>query len=108
MSNEPVCCDLNVFDNDQLREHKRHAEGINRGLEEIREVDGGYGFRLNPDPETIHHAGAFISGEKQCCPFFNFRLEVPAKNGPVWLYLTGSDGAKRYLYEQVVKQGRFD
>jgi hypothetical protein len=39
--------------------------------------------------------------EKLCCPFLNFTLEVEAENGSVWLGLTGREGVKAFVREEI-------
>ncbi len=39
----------------------------------------------------------WVSFERKCCPFFEFRIEVAPKSGPVWLSLTGRAGVKDFL-----------
>ena len=107
MNKRTISCDLNAFDEQELQQHEAHAETIDRAIKKIREFDEGYAFRVYPEPEIIRSIGAFISGEKQCCPFFNFRLDVPAGNDSAWFTITGSGEVKQYLYEQVVERGRF-
>ena len=46
-------------------------------------------------------AAEFIALEKLCCPFLSFSLEVEAENGPVSLKLTGRDGVKAFVREEI-------
>jgi hypothetical protein len=43
----------------------------------------------------------FISLERLCCPFLGFALEVEPESGPVWLRLTGREGVKAFVREEV-------
>ncbi len=46
-------------------------------------------------------AAEFISLEKLCCPFLSLEIEVEAEGGPVWLRLTGREGVKAFIREEV-------
>jgi len=72
-----------------------------RATSEIRELPDGYAFRLAPDAETLVTAAKFISLERLCCPFLGFALEVELEGGPVWLRLTGREGVKAFIREEV-------
>lgn len=103
MSNEvPLACDLTAIDSQQREEHYQEAEKVLTSATKIRELSNGYSFRLPSETEVIQQAGAFISRERLCCPFLDFTLEVKANHGPVWLSLTGHEGVKQFLQENVV------
>ena len=70
-------------------------------LEEIRELGDGYEFRLADDGSAITRAAEFISLEKLCCPFLNFALEIKPDGGPVWLRLSGREGVKAFIREEI-------
>jgi len=46
-------------------------------------------------------AAEFISLEKLCCPFLAFRLDIDAEGGPVKLRLTGREGVKAFIREEI-------
>ena len=60
----------------------------------------GYQFRID-GPNVIVQVAEFISLEKLCCPFLNFEIEVEAENGPVWIKLTGREGVKEFIREEI-------
>ena len=70
-------------------------------LEEIRELTDGYEFRLADDPHTITRLAEFISLERLCCPFLNFALDIKPERGPVWLRLSGREGVKAFIREEI-------
>jgi len=70
-------------------------------LEEIRELTDGYEFRLAEDPDTITRAAEFISLEKLCCPFLHFALEIKPEGEPVWIRLSGREGVKAFIREEI-------
>src|SRR5690349_1259027 len=70
-------------------------------IDETRELPNGYEFRFADDPNVLTRLVDFISLEKLCCPFLRFEIAVEAENGPVWLRLTGRDGVKEFIQEEV-------
>ncbi len=61
----------------------------------------GYAFRLPGEHDLITKTAEFISLERLCCPFLRFALEVGAEGGDVWLRLTGREGVKEFIREEV-------
>jgi hypothetical protein len=72
-----------------------------RAVTDIRELPDGYAFRLPVGPDALLKAAEFISIEKLCCPFLGFVLEVEPEGGPVWLRLTGREGVKAFIREEI-------
>lgn len=68
-------------------------------IQEFRELENGYEFRFAPD--VIVELAQFISLEKLCCPFLHFVVEVAEESGPVWLRLTGREGVKAFIREEI-------
>ena len=64
-------------------------------------MSNGYEFRLADSPLLLSQLAEFVSLEKLCCPFLNFAIEVEAEGGPVWLCLTGRDGVKAFIREEI-------
>lgn len=98
----PIACDLTAIEDDVRDQHRQAAETVFEAIDGLRELPDGYAFRLPADTEVIAKAGAFVSRERLCCPFFHFTLDVEADQGPVWLTLTGRDGVKEYVEEAVL------
>lgn len=105
MSNKtPLACDLTAIEDDKLEEHKRNGEHVFNAVREWRELSGGYAFRLPTETNIIQKAGAFISLERLCCPFFNFELEVTPDHGPVWLKITNDQSVKEFVEANIIPQ----
>lgn len=63
---------------------------------EAREpLRNGYAFRF--PPTALESLARFVTGERMCCPFLAFSIEVSAAEGPVWLRLTGPQGTREFL-----------
>ena len=96
----PIACDMSVLSPAQRESHLATSRELFSALKEIRELSNGYEFRVD-GPYVIVQAAEFISLEKLCCPFLNFSLEVEAENGPVWVKLTGREGVKAFVREEI-------
>src|SRR5689334_14486663 len=90
----PIACDMSAIEPSEKARHVANAGELFRAVEEIRELPGGYGFRLPNDAGTLLKAAEFVSLERLCCPFLGFVLEVEPEGGPAWLRLNGREGVK--------------
>jgi hypothetical protein len=96
----PIACDMSVLSPAQRERHLEISRDLFSTLPQIKELSNGYEFRLDGS-NVVVKAAEFISLEKLCCPFLNFTLEVSAENGPVWLKLTGREGVKAFVREEI-------
>ena len=101
-SSTPLACDLSALNEEARAEHQRISEDVLGSVSEIRERPDGYAFRLPTETEAIQAAATFIARERLCCPFFDFTLEVERAHGPVWLSVSGREGVKQYIEDNVV------
>lgn len=97
----PIACDMSAIEPGLRAAHVATGGRVFRAAEEIRELPDGYAFRLTGDAETLTRVAEFIALERLCCPFLSFALEVEPEGGPVWLRLTGREGAKAFIREEV-------
>jgi hypothetical protein len=97
----PLACDMSVIEPDQREQHIATARQVFRAVTDIQELPDGYCFRLPNEPDTLLKAAEFISLERLCCPFLGFVVEVEPEGGPVWLRLTGREGVKAFIREEV-------
>lgn len=89
-----LACNLNAIPADRRGDHEARARRIITGILAAEPLDDGYRFRLSPtlwDDLTV-----WVVLERLCCPFFNFRLDLP-HDGALYLSLTGGDGVKAFI-----------
>ena len=96
----PIACDMSVLSPAQRERHLATSREFLSYFKDKRELSNGYEFRLD-GPDVIVKAAEFISLEKLCCPFLGFALEVEPEGGKVWLRLTGRDGVKAFIREEM-------
>ncbi len=68
---------------------------------EKKELSNGYAFKFSGSDAMIDELHAFIKTERQCCDFFTFTLSISGDKGEAWLELTGVDGAKDFVTEEL-------
>ncbi len=96
-----LACDLGAIAPEQRADHQALAAGLLRQVaQETVEVPDGYAFCF--PAECFADLTAFIGNERLCCPFFTFTLEVTADHGPLWLRITGREGAKAILQAELL------
>ena len=95
----PIACDMTAIPPDQRQAHLATSKELFSRLEEFRELENGYEFRFKSD--AIAKLAEFISLEKLCCPFLNFVIEVQEEGGPAWLRLSGREGVKAFIREEI-------
>lgn len=100
--NPPIACDPSAIQDDERDVHEHVATAVFESVTDLRELSDGYAFRLPTETDIVQHAGAFVSRERLCCPFFQFTLDVTPNQGPVWLKLSGRSGVKQYIEEAVL------
>jgi hypothetical protein len=96
----PIACDMSVLSHSERARHLATSRELFSSIKQIRELPNGYDFRLD-GPKVIVQAAEFIALEKLCCPFLSFGLEVKAENGPIWVRLTGREGVKAFIREEI-------
>ena len=96
----PFACDMTVMTPDERIRHRENGETILGAVQEVRDMKNGYAFRLPADSAMISCVTKFIEKERLCCPFFGFSVEIEPEHGPLWLRITGRDGAKAFMNEE--------
>jgi|FLYN01.1.fsa_nt_gi hypothetical protein len=93
-----IACDLNAISEEERPQHVRLARSLfYAGRGEAQELENGYIFRFQPESSTLVELAQFVANERLCCPFWTFTIEVEAGHGPMWIRITGPEGAKALL-----------
>ena len=93
----PIACDLTVFPADTRQQLAATIPDMFQGMQKLRELPDGYALQFPNEPGMFMTLANFVEHERQCCPFYNFTLEVQANGGPFWLHLTGGEGVKEFI-----------
>ena len=97
----PIACDTTAIPPEQTPAHLATSRELFSQIEEFRELSNGYEFRFANEASLLMKLAEFISLEKLCCPFLSFVIEVEPEGGPVWLRLTGREGVKAFIREEI-------
>ena len=97
----PLACDMTAIPATQRQTHLSASRALFAQIQETGELSDGYQFRFANEPNVIKQLAEFVSLEKLCCPFLGFAIEIEAENGPVWLRLTGREGVKAFIREEI-------
>lgn len=91
----PVACSLTE---PEFRERRSTVlRKVSEAAAEVKEVESGFAYRFPPDGELITELAKLVMLERECCPFLRFVLTVEPGGGPIWLEITGSQGAKEFI-----------
>ena len=93
----PIACDLTVFPADTRQQLAANIPELFQAVQKLRELPDGYALQFPNEPGMFMALATFVEHERQCCPFYNFLIEVEANGGPFWLHLTGGEGVKEFI-----------
>lgn len=79
-------------------------ELFSRLHEESWVLPGGYASRFPAD--ALPRIAAFVDGERRCCPFFSFCIEIPLAAVSITLRITGSTEVKSVIAAELLNQRR--
>jgi hypothetical protein len=66
---------------------------------EKKELENGFSYKFEGTDEILDKLNDFIKTERMCCDFFTFQITV--EDQIAVLNITGSNGAKEFLKEEV-------
>ena len=92
-------CNLGAFTPAERTAHAAQSRKLFAAVLEQRELPDGLAFRL--PPAALATAAGWVDLERKCCPFFTFELAVARGEGPVWLRITGAEGVKAFLRDEL-------
>ena len=71
--------------------------GLLASAEERIPLSDGFRWRFAASGAWLAAAAETIDAERQCCRFLRFVLTVEPGGGPIWLEITGPQGASEFL-----------
>lgn len=94
-----IACKL--LDREFMQRKTDISNALFKHVEEIEELDDGFGFRFAGFDPWAARIMEFIIAERECCSFFRFELIVEPNRGPVRLRLGGSDEVKAFVLDEL-------
>ena len=96
-STKPITCKLTT---PELQKRKATVIADLKALVlERNELEDGYSYKFEGKDEILDKLNEFIKTERMCCDFFTFQITV--EENAALLKITGPDGAKEFLKEEV-------
>jgi hypothetical protein len=94
---KPISCKLTSV---ELQKRKTTVIAELKALVLSRhELTDGYGYEFEGNDDILDKLNTFIKTERMCCDFFTFQLTV--EENKAILNITGPEGAKEFLKEEV-------
>ena len=66
-----------------------------------KELPNGYAFKFPGSDSVVDELIGFIKAERECCDFFVFNLSISGDKSEAWLQLTGVEGAKDFITQEL-------
>lgn len=74
---------------------------LKRQIMEKKELPDGYAFKFAGTDEVLDELLEFIKTERTCCNFFVFNVSVSGDKSEIWLALTGVEGVKDVITNEL-------
>lgn len=86
----------------ELRERKQTVlESLKCQIVEKKELPNGFSFLFPGNDAVLDELIEFVKTERECCPFLTFELSVSGDKSKIWLSLTGPDGIKDFITDEL-------
>ena len=93
----PLACDLTAISATDRPRYNELRRMLASSAIAKRDLPNGVAIQIAPDKITLPQLAEWISMERKCCPFFEFKIDVAPESGPICLTLTGREGVKEFL-----------
>ena len=92
----PIACQLDAIpatDRPRYNELRRMLAAAAVGKCELPD---GIEVQISTERMALAQLAEWISFERKCCPFLDFRIDVAPESGPVWVSLTGRPASRNF------------
>lgn len=95
MSNQqiPIACNMNALPDRE--KHLKVGAELMPQMQLMTEFDTGY--TLNFPVNQLLLVAEFVNGERLCCPFIHFQIEIIPQADKVQLHVSGGEDVKTFL-----------
>lgn len=108
-SAEPLVCRIDALTAPQRERHRLLGERLQAAFVQAAALPDGYELALDLTRLPADKQGApcvvevaeWVDLEARCCPFLTFGISVNGRGGLLKLRLTGRDGVKDFLREEI-------
>ena len=96
-SEPPIACNMRALNADQRKQLSAFGDQIAAAVVGTRDLPDGYSFHLDPARASVLDVARTLDLWRRCCPFYEFRVDLHAADGGMWLSVTGRPGVKEYF-----------
>ena len=96
-------CKLKALTPGQRAEQQAVRAKLESAVIAVKELSDGYALQIEPSQLPLRDLAGWIDLEQKCCPFFHFAVEVEPDGGPIWLRLTGGEGVKDFIRDEIAR-----
>ncbi len=96
-SESPFACNLKAFQPQERLQWRKLLDQVTAAVLVTRELSDGYALQVDTRRASIVEVAEWVSLERKCCPFFDFRVELQGETETLWLSLTGREGVKQFI-----------
>jgi hypothetical protein len=105
----PLACRLDALTAAQRERHRVLSGKLVAAVVSARELADGWEVTLDLSrirdskglPYCVVELAEWVDLESRCCPFVDFGIDASGRGGPVRLRLTGRDGVKELIAEEI-------
>jgi hypothetical protein len=90
-------CNIKALTPAERGHHKELGGKLMAARKEIVETTKGYEFQYSPADVSLAELADWVGAESQCCPFFDFHIDVEREGKLLCLRLTGGEGIKEFI-----------
>lgn len=99
MTGSPIACNLAALTDSARLRHLELARRLKAAIANVHEIEEGFRFEVRPTMSASELL-EWIDGERRCCPFLDFQLNLGREGGQRQLQLTGREGVKPLLVSE--------
>jgi type II secretory pathway component PulM len=92
-----LACDLDAISASDRPRYNDLRKMLAASAAGKRELPDGIAVQIATERMPLAQLAEWISFERKCCPFLEFRIDVAPASGSVWVSMTGRTGVKEFL-----------
>jgi hypothetical protein len=94
-------CNIKALTPAERARHKELGDKMRKAKNATIETPNGYEFQFSPKNVSLAELAEWAVAESKCCPFFDFHIDLEHEGTLVCLRLTGSEGVKAFIREEI-------
>jgi len=101
LNNLPLACQMDSLTESEREIRKRLLSKVVSSLLERKKISNGLLFQIRYTDNVWLAASEFVTLEKRCCPFLNFKLNLISDSSDFTLRIDGQPGTSDFLQEEL-------